>query len=83
MIPKLYHGRNKSFFYAAYQGYRYSTPSNSELLVPTDAELAGNENDNQQLPIYNPFETVPATNAGGATFITSGLSEQCDSAQFN
>ncbi|MFZ0744709.1 MAG: carboxypeptidase regulatory-like domain-containing protein [Terracidiphilus sp.] len=68
VIPKLYHGRNKSFFYAAYQGYRYSTPSNSELLVPTDAELAGNENDNQQLPIYNPFETVPATNAGGATF---------------
>jgi hypothetical protein len=68
VIPKLYNGRNRSFFYAAYQGYRYSTPSNSELLVPTDAELAGNENDNQQLQIYNPFETVPATNSGGATF---------------
>src|SRR5206468_12031860 len=28
------------------------------LLVPTDAELAGNEADNGQLQIYNPYETV-------------------------
>ena len=58
VIPKLYNGRNKSFLYGAYQGYRYSTPDNSQLLVPTDAELAGNENDNLQKPIYNPFETT-------------------------
>jgi hypothetical protein len=58
VIPKLYNGKNKTFFFGAYQGYRYSTPSNSELLVPTAAELAGNESDNQQLPIYNPFETT-------------------------
>ncbi len=58
VIPKLYHGRNKTFFFGAYQGYRYSTPSNSELLVPTDAELAGNEADNAQNPAYNPFTTT-------------------------
>ncbi len=58
MIPKLYNGKNKSFVFGAYQGYRYSTPSNSELLVPTDAELAGNEADNQQLQIYDPFTTT-------------------------
>jgi hypothetical protein len=68
VIPKLYNGRNKTFFFGAYQGYRYSTPSNSELLVPTTAELAGNENDNQQLQIYNPFQTVAATNSSGPTF---------------
>ena len=41
VIPKLYNGRNKTFFFGAYQGYRYSRPQNNFLLVPTDAELAG------------------------------------------
>ena len=58
VIPKLYNGKNKSFLFGAYQGYRYSTPANNQLLVPTDAELAGNENDNLQKQIYNPFDTT-------------------------
>ena len=57
-IPKLYNGRNKSFFFGSYQGYRYSQTANNLLFVPTDAELAGNIADNLQLPIYNPFETT-------------------------
>ena len=62
VIPKLYNGRNKTFFFGAYQGYRYSRPENNPLLVPTDAELAGNEADNNQLPIYNPFQTTAVGN---------------------
>ena len=58
VIPKLYNGKNRSFVFGAYQGYRYSTPANTDLLVPTAAELAGNENDNQQLQAYNPFTTT-------------------------
>ncbi len=58
VIPKLYNGKNKSFLFGSYQGYRYSTPSNSELLVPTAEEYAGNEADNQQLQIYDPFTTT-------------------------
>ncbi|HEY2470658.1 MAG TPA: carboxypeptidase-like regulatory domain-containing protein [Terracidiphilus sp.] len=58
VIPKLYNGRNKTFFFGAYQGYRYSTPANSQLLVPTDAEYAGNEADNHQPQIYDPFTTT-------------------------
>lgn len=71
VIPKLYNGKNKTFLFGAYQGYRYSTPANSQLLVPTDAELAGNENDNLQKQIYNPFETncVPVT--------TNGVTDPC------
>jgi hypothetical protein len=68
VIPKLYNGKNKSFLFGAYQGYRYSTPANSQLLVPTAAELAGNENDNLQLQAYNPFLTTPTTNKNGPTF---------------
>lgn len=57
-IPKLYNGKNRTFFFGAYQGYRYSLPENSLLYVPTAAELAGNEADNHQLQAYNPFTTT-------------------------
>jgi hypothetical protein len=62
VIPKLYHGRNKTFFFGAYQGFRYSKPSDSDLLVPTAAELAGNEADNHQPQIYNPYATTVVGN---------------------
>lgn len=64
VIPKLYNGKNKSFFFGAYQGYRYSFPEDTALLVPTAAELAGNEADNHQLQAYNPFTTACVA-AGG------------------
>jgi hypothetical protein len=57
-IPKLYNGRNKSFFFGSYQGFRYSRTSNALLLVPTAAEYAGNLADNGQLPIFDPFATT-------------------------
>ena len=70
VIPKLYNGRNRTFVFGAYQGYRYSTPSDNPLLVPTDAELAGNENDNLQYPIFNPFETTPTIDSQGKANFT-------------
>src|ERR1700733_6957693 len=62
VIPKLYNGKNKTFFFGAYQGFRYSQPENTNLLVPTAAELAGNEADNHQPQIYNPYATTAAGN---------------------
>jgi outer membrane receptor protein involved in Fe transport len=58
VIPKLYNGKNKTFFFGAYQGWRYSRAEDNDILVPTAAELAGNEADNGQNPIYDPFSTV-------------------------
>ncbi len=58
VIPHLYNGKNKTFFFGAYQGFRYSKPANNNLLVPTEAELAGNEADNHQPQIYNPYATT-------------------------
>ena len=58
LIPKLYNGRNKTFFFGAYQGWRYSRAEDNNILVPTAAELAGDESDNGQNPIYDPFSTV-------------------------
>jgi len=40
-IPKLYDGRKKTFFYFAYDGWRYSKPDQTFYYVPTDAELSG------------------------------------------
>jgi Carboxypeptidase regulatory-like domain len=57
-IPKLYNGRNKTFFYFAYQGFRYTQDSDSLLKVPTAAQLAGDES-SFPTQIYNPFSTRP------------------------
>jgi outer membrane receptor protein involved in Fe transport len=58
IIPKLYNGKNKTFFFGSYQGFRYSRALDNDILVPTAAELAGNEADNGQNPIYDPYTTV-------------------------
>ncbi len=55
VFPKLYNGKNKTFFFGAYQGFKYSQAANSFQHFPTDAELAGNLAGQAQA--YNPFST--------------------------
>jgi hypothetical protein len=57
-LGKLYNGRNKTFFFASYQGERFSQTSNSPEKVPTAAQLAGDES-SWPTQIYNPFSTIP------------------------
>lgn len=58
-LPKLYNGRrNKTFFFGAYQGFRYTLTQANEIIVPTAAELAGDES-SWPTQIYNPFTTAP------------------------
>jgi hypothetical protein len=40
-IPKLYSGRNRTFFYAAWENYRYASKSETGALAPTTAMDAG------------------------------------------
>ncbi|HWZ75081.1 MAG TPA: carboxypeptidase regulatory-like domain-containing protein [Candidatus Sulfotelmatobacter sp.] len=58
VIPKLYDGKNKTFFFGAYQGFRYSLTQAKQIKVPTAAELAGDES-SWPTQIYNPFSTRP------------------------
>ncbi|WP_263357956.1 TonB-dependent receptor [Acidicapsa ligni] len=58
VFPKLYNGRNKTFFFGAYQGLRYTQPNDNLLLVPTEAQLSGDESASAS-NIYNPFSTRP------------------------
>lgn len=57
MIPKLYDGRNKTFFFGAYEGTRFTQSANSFLHLPTDAELSGNLAG--EAIAYNPYTTAP------------------------
>ncbi len=40
-IPKLYNGRDKTFFFANYEGFRQNVAGGSTTLVPTADQLAG------------------------------------------
>lgn len=59
-----YNGRNRTFFFGSYEGYRQHRASNTLYRVPTATELSGNLSD-LGVPIYNPFSTQPDPNHPG------------------
>lgn len=67
IIPKLYNGRNKTFFFGDYEGTRQSNATTSTATMPTAQERAGDFS-NTRLPngalsiIYNPFDTYKLAN---------------------
>ena len=51
--------KNKTFFYAGWEGWRYSKASSSLTLLPTAAELTGDfSHTYYNQPIYNPYTTT-------------------------
>ncbi|MBI4902484.1 MAG: carboxypeptidase regulatory-like domain-containing protein [Acidobacteria bacterium] len=62
LIPRLYNGKNKTFFFAAYEGRKDKDPVNSITSVPTDLERGGDfsrlvylaANGAQPITIYDP-----------------------------
>lgn len=61
-IPRVYNGRNKLFFFFAWEGLKDSSPNTQLMTVPTAAEKAGNfaqtlaaDSSNQ---LYNPFTST-------------------------
>jgi hypothetical protein len=63
-IPGIYKGRNRTFFYGGYEGYRQSQASSTPILVPTQKELTGDFSGDRPI-IYNPFTTQPDPNQPG------------------
>ena len=53
-----YNGRNRTFFFASYEGGRHHAASQALYLVPTPQQLSGDLS-GLGVPIYNPFTTVP------------------------
>lgn len=68
-IPHVYQGRDKTFFFFAWEGNRYTSPATTAGqtgTVPTAAERAGDFSAllklGSQYQIYNPFTTMAAAN---------------------
>jgi hypothetical protein len=62
--------RNKTFFFADYEGYREKQGQTKVITVPTAAEKMGIFTGIARNGIFNPASTMAVTNAGGATTYT-------------
>lgn len=63
-LPKVYDGRNRTFFFHNYEGYRDVMPSRLLLTVPTELERTGNfsqrkDRNGNLIGIYDPLTTAP------------------------
>jgi hypothetical protein len=72
VIPKLYNGRNKSFWFVSYEGFRNRVGSNATILsVPTPEMYNGDfrnwvDASNRLLPVYDPSTTRANPNGAGS-----------------
>ena len=71
-IPKLYDGRNKSFFFVSYEGFRNRVGANDVILsVPTPEMYRGDfsrwvDQANRVIPVYDPSTTRANPNGSGS-----------------
>src|SRR5580765_1213221 len=72
ILPKVYNGRNKTFFFFKYEGWQNRRYQSNILSVPTAAMRAGDFSDlrdatGKQIQIYDPNTTV--ANPSGSGFV--------------
>jgi len=64
VLPKIYDGRNKTFFFGAYEGYRQRQANTVQTSVPTAAMRGGDfsglvDSLGRQITLYDPWTTGP------------------------
>jgi hypothetical protein len=64
VLPKVYNGKNKTFFFGDYEGMRLRSAQIATYTLPTDLQRKGDFSQTlnaagQRLTIYNPFSTAP------------------------
>ena len=67
ILPHLYDGHNKTFFFVSYEGLRDTSAGSFTGTVPTALERQGDfsqahDSTGHQIVIYNPYTTVTGTN---------------------
>lgn len=75
-IPKLYNGKNRTFFYLAWEGYRYASAQETGALGPTAAMRSGDFSA-LGVPIYDPSTTTfdPSTGSYSRETFTQEYNE--------
>ena len=68
LFPHLYNGRNKTFFFANYEGLRISTSNVATGNVPTPAELGGTI-PGTKAPVIDPVTGLPFPQDGSRNYI--------------
>ena len=75
VLPRLYNGRDRTFFFAAYEGLRYPQSNVLQAKVPTVAMKQGDFSQETTTPLTNPFtggtyaNNMVPVNASSATFL--------------
>ncbi|MDE3105470.1 MAG: carboxypeptidase regulatory-like domain-containing protein [Acidobacteriota bacterium] len=73
-IPHVFNGKDKLFFFYAYEGYIGKAPNTLITSVPTQAERSGDFSAllayNSANQLYNPYSGVQSTNSKGQTVIS-------------
>ncbi len=77
-IPKVYNGKNKTFFFVGYEQWRYRNSQIRRANVPTALERAGDFSETRTsagalIPIYDPDTTVP--NPSGSGYVREPFAE--------
>jgi hypothetical protein len=72
-IPKLYNGRDRTFFFVDYEGLRQDTATQLLTTVPTSAERMGDfshdvTSGGAPIVIYDPASTTATTSSSGTTY---------------
>jgi hypothetical protein len=86
VLPKVLDGRNKLFWFFAFEGVKSASPSTVLMTVPTEAEKQGDFSKLLALAspsvIYNPFSGVPNATGSGYTR-TAYPNNRIPASQFN
>jgi hypothetical protein len=83
-LPKLYNGRNRTFWFASYEAFRQRQGNITGFSVPTDGMRNGDFSNvvtatGTRVNIYNPWTTDPVTHAR-AQFAYGGVPNKIDPA---
>ena len=81
VIPHLVNGRNRLFFFYAYEGYKGNAPNTVTTSVPTAAERQGDFSAllaiNPSFQLYNPYLGSNQNVSGGSYWIRPAIPNNC------
>lgn len=78
IVPKLYNGKNRTFFFVSYEGFRNRQGANGSILtVPTPEMYSGDfskwvNSKGALIPIYDPATTIPNPNGSFSRAVFAG-----------